>query len=75
MALNITDIYWLAGFMDGEACFSMWGKTPSITIAQKEMWPLEKVHKLVNSINSRIGEPIKKLFIIPCIFMANALSA
>ncbi|HEY4761339.1 MAG TPA: hypothetical protein VIH42_12220 [Thermoguttaceae bacterium] len=47
MALNITDIYWLAGFMDGEACFSMWGKTPSITIAQKEMWPLEKVHKLV----------------------------
>jgi hypothetical protein len=45
--LATNDIYWLAGFLDGEGCFSMWGQTPNISVAQKEIWPLEKVHKLI----------------------------
>lgn len=45
--LSTNDIHWLAGFLDGEGCFSFNRNTCRIQVAQKELWPLHKVQKLL----------------------------
>jgi hypothetical protein len=37
------EIQWIAGFLEGEAC---WSRGMTITVGQVQRWPLEKLHDL-----------------------------
>lgn len=49
--LDIYDVDWLAGFLEGEGCFAMSekskNKSPRIMISQKQKWPLGKVLSII----------------------------
>lgn len=49
MAIEKSDITWLAGFIDGEGCFYFPKSqgAPRIQVAQKDPWPLLKIQSLV----------------------------
>jgi hypothetical protein len=60
------DIHWLAGFFDGEACFTIRKGVPVISVAQKDRWPLDKVKSLVGgAIYRNMGSGCKKRGIEP----------
>ena len=42
------DLYWAAGFLEGEGCFSRTGKgrTPTVTAVQVDKEPLERLHAI-----------------------------
>ncbi len=59
--ISVADIHWMAGFCDGEAYFGIRKSTPVIAIAQKDIWPLEKVSSLFGGkIYNLMGGGYKK---------------
>lgn len=44
--IRINDIYWTAGFLEGEGCFTLIDKGPIIEAAQVNKDPLEKLQNL-----------------------------
>jgi len=46
MALEMTDLYWAAGFLEGEGTFTASGTTPVLHCSQVQKYPLEKLQGL-----------------------------
>lgn len=40
------EIFWAAGFIDGEGCFSSERHCPVVSAVQKERWPLDRLQRL-----------------------------
>lgn len=48
MAIEKSEITWLAGFIDGEGCFYIGkARTPKVQVAQKDPWPLLKIQRML----------------------------
>lgn len=45
--IKTVDIYWLAGFLEGEGCFGCYNRKLSVRASQVQKWPLEKCRQLV----------------------------
>ena len=48
--MKISDLHWIAGFIEGDGSFAMQGKnrsTVNVQINQVQRWPLEKLIELV----------------------------
>jgi hypothetical protein len=41
------DIAWMAGIYEGEGCVQMHGRTPTVTVSQKDPWILFRLQRLV----------------------------
>lgn len=44
--MKLSDIYWTAGFYEGEGCCIINNNSPIVSISQKQKWPLEKLQAL-----------------------------
>ena len=54
--MQIKDIYWLAGFLEGEGSFSHQGRYTRVTASQMQKEPLERVARLVGGRIHKYGE-------------------
>jgi len=45
-SVKLTDLHWVAGFLEGEASFSKCGGTITVQAAQVEKQPVDKLHEL-----------------------------
>jgi len=45
--MDIKQIFWIAGFLEGEGCFSSTRSTSHVTATQVQKEPLEKLHKFL----------------------------
>ncbi len=61
MAGILYEMYWVAGFLDGEGSFSLSGgkpaRTPRLQATQVELFPLEKLHRLFGGGTIRVQRP------------------
>jgi hypothetical protein len=48
----LNELYWIAGFLEGEGCFARCGGTIVVTVSQVQKEPLERLYKLLG------GSPI-----------------
>ena len=46
MKLSAKDLGWVAGFIEGEGTFGWAGTTPTVSAAQVQYWPLERMKAL-----------------------------
>lgn len=44
--IDIRTIEWVAGFLEGEACFGFYDGRPSIQVSQVQQWPLLRLQRL-----------------------------
>lgn len=68
MKTSIKDIYWLAGILDGEGCFSLdHGKFPIISLAMTDEDIVVRVRNMINPkvhISSRVPLSYKRMYIV-----------
>jgi hypothetical protein len=62
--MTTNDLYWTAGFLGGEGCFTGRYSKCVVKAGQKERWPLDKLERLYGgvvkyrAINGKSGTPI-----------------
>ena len=44
--VNLIDLAWAAGFLEGEGCFYMNGKKPRVVVNQKQLEPLVRLQEM-----------------------------
>ncbi len=44
--MNVNDLHWAAGFIDGEGSFTRCGGTISVSASQNDKWHIEKLYAL-----------------------------
>lgn len=54
MSDQVSDIHWLAGFLDGEGCFQFHKNRCVIQTVQKDAWPLMKAHRIAGGTFYRV---------------------
>ena len=42
--MNVNDLHWAAGFIDGEGCFCRCGRTISASAVQVDKWHIDKLY-------------------------------
>lgn len=44
--MNLCDLHWAAGFLEGEGSFVFHGTSPAVNCAQVQLQPLKKLHEM-----------------------------
>jgi hypothetical protein len=52
--VNVNDLYWAAGFIDGEGSFSKCGGTIAASAVQVDRWHLVNIDLIKNNVNMDI---------------------
>ena len=51
--ISINELYWAAGFLEGEGCFTLQRKQPTVCAAQVDRQPLERLQRVFGYGNIR----------------------